>query len=325
VPSAPLAPNQRALWLADRAASRPATYTVAALWAVRPAPDPAVLAARLEAAVARHPVLAARVVEEAGTLVSTEGERPALEILPAASGPEEALAAASARCSTPFAVEAGPLLRIALCPHGGAEAYLALAAHHLVLDELSVDLLAGWLLGESIPPAAPPFAAWVEEATRRAAAAAARVDAIRRELASCDLSPPLDWGLGDGTADASAGCRVPFEVDARIWGRVRDQARAAGISPFSILLSAIGLVYGRRAGVDRPVLTTTVSRRGARYAASLGYFNCAALVPVELDDAADALGSIHAVHDRAMQAYADSLVPLDEVLDGLVEGRAPPL
>ncbi len=99
-----LAPNQIALWLADRTASREATYNVVAAYRVNGVMDDDLLGARFAAVVRAHPLLRARVIETDGGLGFADGPLPVLEVesLPYRADDDRAGAGSWARPGAPY-------------------------------------------------------------------------------------------------------------------------------------------------------------------------------------------------------------------------------
>ncbi len=207
----------------------------------------------------------------------------------------------------------GPLVRAVVLRYACGATDIVLSAHHLVVDERSVELLAGWVLAESPSPPARSFGDWVDQAW----AAADRATGGRSdELAAADLDADLSWGLGDPTADVSHGARVPVLVPDDVWRMARAQARQLGVTPTSMLTAAAGLVFGRNARSRHPVVATTVSRRPISQLNTLGYFNSMVLTPLDLVEELPVDEYVQGVHRRLLHAYAHADVPFTTVVDG---------
>ncbi|WP_344585370.1 condensation domain-containing protein, partial [Streptomyces lunalinharesii] len=316
----PLTPSQSDLYLADRAADDPTTYHVALVYRVEGALDETALRARFQRLLAAHPMLAARVVEGGEGWYFAPAERtPALH---ASTVPLDADAAPAARrvrqeCRRPMDPARGPLLRVVLLRYPDHRADLIVVAHHLVVDEPSAELMARWLLtGDEAEPA-QTFADWgastavTPERTERAAA-------LRDEFAAAGLAPALDWAAPAAApaADLSevGGGIHELQLDRKLWGRVRTLAAELRITPYSFVVAAAGLVFGRNTRTARPVLGATVSRRTPRHAATVGYFNSTVPIPVALDEQPTIADFLRQTHARSMRAYRDADLPLSAVL-----------
>ena len=147
--------------------------------------DPALLARALEHLLAHHDGLRTRFAPGAGgwtAEVAAPGEPAVLETIDLAGLPAEArgeaVAAHGARVQASLSL-GGPLLKAAYFPAGGgAPGLLLLAAHHLVMDNVSRQvvledlrtaygqLAAGQAV--SLPPKTTSFRAWAERLARHA-------------------------------------------------------------------------------------------------------------------------------------------------------------
>jgi amino acid adenylation domain-containing protein/thioester reductase-like protein len=148
----PLSAEQRRLWLLGGLSGHQAV----AVCAYRPAEpiDNASLQLRLITEAGRHEALR--------SLFTTIGDRPARLVMPSARVSVRVLDLPAENtgqaingllrqlCGNPFPLEDGPLLRAALVNGSGGQELL-LAAHRLLADERSLDLLADAVLSPPLP------------------------------------------------------------------------------------------------------------------------------------------------------------------------------
>ncbi|WP_260693833.1 amino acid adenylation domain-containing protein [Streptomyces sp. BHT-5-2] len=310
----PLTPSQSDLYVADRAADDPTTYHVALVYRVEGALDDTELRARFERLLAAHPMLAACVVEGSEGWFFAPAERaPALHVSSVPIDPESPLAARRVRqeCRRPMDPARGPLLRVVLLRYPGHRADLVVVAHHLVVDEPSAELMARWLLAGDEAEPAQTFAAW-GTATAVTPDRTERAAALRDELAAADLTPALDWAAP--TEEEVGGAICGLRLHEALWEQVRKLSAELRITPYSFVVAAAGLVFGRNARAARPVLGATVSRRTPRHAATVGYFNSTVPVPLGLDAQPTVADFLRQAHARSMRAYRDADLPLSTVL-----------
>ncbi|MEU6382445.1 amino acid adenylation domain-containing protein [Streptomyces bauhiniae] len=312
----PLTPGQCDLYAADRSAEDPATYNSALFLRIDGTLDADALHTRFAALLAAHPLLASRVTEERGRLVFAPARRPPkLFVTEAPVDPDGPLAYARLRREAlrPFDLDDGPLLRVVLVRHDSRTAHLCLTAHHLIVDETSMAVLAQWLLGDEPGPPAESFAQWSlgrhelpPERRERAAELAGRL--------APGVSAALDWGRTSETGPAGPSGAVPLLIRDAVWDGAGKLAAELGITRHSLILAVAGLVLGRNGATARPVLGTTVSRRTPRHASAVGYFS--ATVPVVLETGGDqsVADYLRGTHRRAMTAYRDADLPLSTVL-----------
>ncbi|WP_333736079.1 non-ribosomal peptide synthetase [Streptomyces sp. IBSBF 2806] len=313
-----LAPNQIDLYTADHATDDPATYLVNAVYRITGPVDSDRLARRLERLSAAHPVLAARVVQDGTSWLLEEApDRPQLLCVTLDTDPDGTAARQRVHdeLRVPLDLAEGPLLRVVLLRYRPDTADLLLVAHHLVVDGHSLALIARLLLTDEPGTSGPAFADWAATARDRQAARTADAAAIRAELAAADSAPSLDWAAPDGPPprDESTGGVAEALVPAALHEGIRQLGADLGVTAHSVVLAAAGFVIGRNSGCSRPVVGTTVSRRPAAHATTVGYFNTTTPVPVGLDDEITVSDFLRAVHRRGMRAYRDSDVPLSAV------------
>ncbi|MDQ2583496.1 hypothetical protein CKY47_05775 [Saccharothrix yanglingensis] len=302
-------PGQEGIYLADTAAADPVGYTVSAVYRVTGSRDDARLAERVEELVRLHPLLASRVVTGRDGFRLVASDRPvALEVRDRPGGcrtPHDAVAG-------PYDLDRGPLVRLVLLRYSARSADLVIGAHHLVVDEPSVELVARWLLVDGVPPEPGRFGEWSANRHERAARDAAGLADLRAELRAATTALDLSWGMP--AHDGVGAGRVEFTLDPVTWGGVRSVAAAAGASWYATCLAAVGLVLSRNCGTTAPVVGVTVNGRSPRFAASIGYFGNTVLVPVEAAGDLTVGGHLRRTHDSGLRAYRRSHFPLPLVL-----------
>ncbi|WP_406333660.1 non-ribosomal peptide synthetase [Streptomyces sp. NBC_00203] len=315
-----LTPGQADLYAADQQAEFPATYNSSLVHRVDGALDEELLRGRFARLLTAHPLLASRVVERDGALLFAPARRaPQLHTMTAPVDPEGPLARARLRREVlrPFDLERGPLLHAVLVRYTPRTADLVLTAHHLVVDETSMALIAQWLLAGEEAAAVQSFAEWADGRHELPPAREERAAALRAELVG-GVSCSLDWArtpaggpAPTGTApDEAVGLRVPEET----WEGAAKLAAELGITQHSLLTAAAALVLGRNSGTTRPVLGAAVSRRTPRHASTVGYFNATVPVPLDLADELSVADWLRRAHRRCLDAYRDADLPLSSVL-----------
>ncbi|MGW4225852.1 non-ribosomal peptide synthetase [Streptomyces bauhiniae] len=310
----PLTPGQCDLYAADRSAEDPATYNSALFLRVDGTLDEDALHARFAALLAAHPLLGSRVTEEQGKLVFAPARRPPkLFVTEAPVDPDGPLAHARLRREAlrPFDLDDGPLLRVVLVRHDSRTAHLCLTAHHLIVDETSMAVLAQWLLGDVPEPPAESFAQWSLGRHELPPERRERAAELARRLAP-GVSAALEWGRSSSEAGPSGA--VPLLIRDAVWDGAGKLAAELGITQHSLILAVAGLVLGRNGATTRPVLGTTVSRRTPRHASAVGYFSATVPVALETDGDQTVADYLRGAHRRAMTAYRDADLPLSTVL-----------
>ncbi|MBO4160150.1 condensation domain-containing protein [Micromonospora antibiotica] len=153
----PTSPLQRGIWFNEQLVALGSAYTVAVTAHLRGPVDVGRLARACTALAARHPLLTAGCHNLDGLPWLAVGEHPlTLAVEPAADGTVRERVERA--CRTRFDLSAGPLARVWWFPLGNGGGVLVLAAHHLIVDGRSKDILLRDL-ADRYGPDAPAVAA----------------------------------------------------------------------------------------------------------------------------------------------------------------------
>ncbi len=336
---------QARLWLLDRLAPGLATYNVPLALAMGGGLDPAALAAAFDALAARHETLRTTLAEDAG-----EDGQPVQVIAPPSGLPvpwidlaglacpdgaakREALATIAREASRPFDLARPPLVRVFLFRLAAGDHVLFVNAHHAVIDAWSLGILVRDLMalyGEASGgrPAALPalpiqyadFAAWQREWLQ--GETLERRLAFWRQLlagAPAAISLPTDRPRRTGTepaADDDAGAHALFylPVDAGL----AELGRAAGATPFMLLLAAFQALLCRLSGQRDLVVGTTFANRDASEVENLiGLFVNTVALRARLDDDPPFGEHLARVRDAAVAAFAHADLPFEMLVEEL--------
>ncbi|GIH91289.1 non-ribosomal peptide synthetase [Planobispora siamensis] len=260
----PLSFAQERLWFMEQFTPGTSAYVLPVSARLRGPVDVALLQERLDALAARHESL--RMTFPAGPdgrpeVRIAERLRVPLRVVAAASE-QEARQVLGADLALPFDLAAGPLLRAVLVRLAPGDHVLLVAAHHIVTDGWSADLIVRELLGEAGP--APEigygdYALWQRE--RLTGEVLDRELAFwRAELAGvAPLDLPLD--LPRPPVQGVRGGWCDLTVDAEVTGRLRKLAAAEGATPYMALLAAFQVLLGRWSGASDFVVGSPVAGR----------------------------------------------------------------
>lgn len=336
----PLTPTQHGLWLHDQLLPSNAVYSVnRAIWLHGPL-DVAALRTAFEDVLRRHPVLSAvvRAEPEPGLLMAgpSEGAFRMVDLtgLPADAVREHAGEVAGQELATPFDTAAGPLVRVLLLQLSAAEHLFVLNGHHLVLDGMSIrvvarDIAAAYdqaVTGRAAQPA-PHAIQFAEHAQAQAESAAGRSRALDDWTAAlrglpATLELPLDRSR-PVTPTYAAGS-VAERLDPELVLGIRKVAVAQRVTPFTVALAAFSLVLGRYSGEERFALGTT---RAGRFASELeGTVGMLAnTVPLPVDLSGDPTGSylLHRGRSVVLEALSRQDVSFAEIVDAVRPERMP--
>ncbi len=267
--------------------------------------------------IARHDIfrtsLAWENLPEPVQVVWRHAELPVTEVAVAAGqDPATALAAAAERMDLGRA----PLLRVRVAAEPGTGRLLMLLQrHHLVLDHTGMEVVVGEIGAflarrEDRLPVPVPFRDFVAQA---------RLGVSREEhreyfagLLGDVTEPTAPFGLLDARQDGSAAIPARLRVEADLAGRVREQARAAGVSAATAFHLAWARVLAVLAGRDDVVFGTVLFGRmagGAGADRALGMFMNT--LPVRVDTgSADVAGAITAMRSQLAGLMAHEHAPL---------------
>ncbi|MEU3031647.1 non-ribosomal peptide synthetase [Streptomyces incarnatus] len=313
----PLAPNQVGVHLADALVERPGLHTVVAAYRLTGTFDGGLLAERFRALVRRHPALSSRLVDDGPALGMARSDTAPEwrdEILPPSAADDDGAARRLAECLRPIDTRNGPLMRGALMRRQDGSADLVLTASHLVVDDQAMETaVAEVLTGDTTRPPGD-YPGWVTAAAGAARRGAGRAAARRAELSALPLGSAAGWGCGDGDAADADGGQLPFTVPEDVWRELAGTARGLGISRYSALTAATGLVLARNGGTDASLVGSFVTRRPAAQRHTIGYFSNTVPVPVRLAEDGTVAGYLRTCHRQCLAAYRDADLPLFDVL-----------
>src|SRR5580704_6577017 len=174
---------------------------------------------------------------------------------------EELLAAAGSWMD----VAVAPLLRVFVAAEPGGGRWLALVqVHHLVQDHLGLEVVMGEITavlgGEAGGLPEPlPFRDFVGQA--RLGVARAEHERYFAGLLGDVSEPTAPFGVLEVRGDGSQARSAQVAVDAGVAGRLREQARAAGVSPATVFHVVFARVLAVAAARDDVVFGTVLLGR----------------------------------------------------------------
>ncbi|MFI6046869.1 condensation domain-containing protein [Nocardia sp. NPDC051321] len=331
----PATPAQRGIWLHEQLAGHAAIYHVPLGIRITGPLDVAALRTAADAVTTQqHSLrtvfketpegLRAEVVDVAGA----DWQTPDLRLVPAkarAAAVEQLLESLAA---APFELADRPPVRWALIRLAEQEWILAVVAHHLVLDGLSIALLIDQLWAAygavrhgaetilSVPPRQyADYAVWnAEHGTP-----ASQTVAVERRAALLRDAPPLDLSVGRRPRRVgNNGARVENSFPREVVDAVRACAADNGIPPFVFLLACYELTLAQRTGQrDFCVGIPMAARPYAELAKTIGHFVNTVPVRADLTDGQTFLDLLRRTRDSAMAAYDDETVPFEQVVEAI--------
>ena len=340
---APLSFPQERHWLLSRIAPESPAYNVSKALRLRGRLDVRALAASLDAIVSRHEVLR--------TTFELAGETPVQVIAAAAPRPlpfvelrglaparREAamLRLAESDALRPFALDRGPLLRVALVRLDAGEHVLLLCAHHIVCDAWSVSLLAEELgtfyaaATAGLPPALPElpiqyadFALW-QRGMLADGTLAAQLEYWRQRLSGVQplLELPADRPRPAAASHRTAACTVALAPD--LVRRLDLLSRAEGCTLYMVLLAGFKALLAAYAGIEDVVVGSGIANRTrVETERSIGCFANLLALRTDLSGDPTLRQLLARVRDTALAAHAHQDLPFQTLLAALQLERDP--
>ncbi|MEH1098930.1 non-ribosomal peptide synthetase/type I polyketide synthase [Micromonospora sp. CPCC 205561] len=336
VETAPLAPGQRRLWLVEQAYPGTPAYTEGAAVRLSGALDPGALRGALQDVVDRHAPLRTTYREVDGEPRQVVHPTMAVD-LPVREHPgadegavvRAAMARESARV---FDLVEGPVFAFELLRFSPTRHVLVMSFHHLATDGASYNVLTREVgvcyraRSAGTTAVLPPLPVTYPELARaRAGTARDGVDKhLAYWLALLDPLPPtlvLPSDRQRPAAVSAAGESLVTEIPVELTGRVRRLARAERVTPFTTLLSAIGVALFRFSGQPDLVIGTGMSGRDEDSEGLIGFF--VDTVPLRLDLAGDPTFRelLARVQYRSADGYEHAGVGFDDLVRALAPTR----
>ncbi len=343
---APTSFAQARLWLLERLDPGLAAYNVPLALTLGGPLRPAALAAALDALVERHETLRsglAEDLEEGGgqpvQMISPPAPLPLPAIDLSALGPRAdptVLAILAGEAARPFDLSRLTLVRAVLFRLGTERHLLLVNHHHAMTDAWSLGVLLRDLFElyaaarDGRPPRLPElpiqyadFAAWQRD-WLQGDALAERLEPWRRRLAGAPatISLPTDRPRGGGSAFARAGGHAPFDLPRGLGATLREVGRAAGATPFMVLLAGYEALLARLAGQGDLVLGTTVANRDRSETENLiGLFVNTLALRCELGDDPSFADHLARVRETTIEAFAHADLPFERLVEELKPER----
>jgi amino acid adenylation domain-containing protein len=319
----PLSSAQRRLWFLDRLAQDNAAYVMSMTHRITGELDVPALTGALQAVIARHEALRARIVDA--------GE-PVLVIADTAEAPlhrhqvadeTQLLALVAEETGRPIATDRAPMLRASLITLPDDQHVLVLCVHHIVCDDLSLnvlnqDLTAAYSAIVDGQPAAADepsvrfgdYLVWLHSQTK--GDPAYWVDHLKDAPALLEL--PTDRHRP--AVRRFRGESVPAKIPVELSDSVRELARRTETTPFMVMLAAFSVLLARYSDSSDIVIGAPVANRTLPELDNVvGMF--VNTIALRTDLSGDpTLGDVLAMARKVTVAglgHAD--VPLDEVID----------
>ncbi|MEU1854209.1 amino acid adenylation domain-containing protein [Streptomyces sp. NPDC019990] len=317
----PLTEDQLGLLLQHRADPENSPYNVPLAVDLRGPLDTAALEAALARLVARHPLLSARVRDDAGDgpprLDLDPARAPRLETRQASGAAHAAELLREARGE--LDLERSGALRAVLFGHAPDHHTLLLVVHHVVVDGESTGLLLADLLdayehGEITAPAPTGFGAYVTARAQEADARTETDEAYWRErLDGADRI--VDFPLDTPGADAAREVTADLDLDAALWEEITAFSRERRTGAAAVLLAAYLKALGTYGRQPAPTVGVPLgARTDPRFDRTVGYFVRTLLVRApEQTPRLTAAGFVTGVQSELARAVDHARLPFPRI------------
>ncbi|HEX5753854.1 MAG TPA: amino acid adenylation domain-containing protein [Archangium sp.] len=337
----PLSFAQQRLWFLDRLEPDSPLYNVFLALRLEGALDTAVLERSFHALLQRHESL--RTVFPQGErgpfqAISARGELP-LEVvdlreLPGDAREAEALRRAGEEVRRPFALAAGPLLRVALLRLGEAEHVLVLVVHHIVSDGWSLEVLVrelkalyeAFLAGGESPLAGLPiqyadYARWQRE-WLRGEVLEAQLAWWREQLRGAPPALELPTDKPRPPVQSYRGAWHRIHLPLALTEGLRELSRREGVTLFMTLLAGWQILLHRYSGQEDVCVGSPIAGRGhAGLEGLIGFFVNMLVMRARVRGEEPFRVLLGRVRETALGAYEHQDVPFEMLVDALKPTR----
>jgi hypothetical protein len=331
---------QERMFFASQLNPESTAYNMHAAYRLRGPLDMASLTYSLNQIVARHDVLRTRFVNnerftEPVVVDALELEIPIVDLigLPETQQLERLTELGKAEARYIFNLAELPLLRLTLARLSSQEHCLFLTLHHIICDEWSIKLLwneleAGYaarLKGQSLSSSLPlqyvDFAHWQRE--RLSAGELDQQLSYWRER----LAPPhhrlqFPFDHARPAVQRHRGAIAALNLSQQIAQGLMNGNQQAGTTPFMILLALYAVLLYRYSGQDDLFIGIPIANRSQPELERLmGVCLNTLVLRIDLKDDPSFQELLQSVRKAALEAYANSDVPFEKLVDELKPAR----
>jgi len=335
--------GQERIWFLHRLEGPSSTYNITPVFRLRGPLSMPALQHAFDALVQRHEPLRTRCSEVDGLgvqIVDAPAAVPVSVVSLRDVAPGDRLAAAErlilAETARPFDLEREWPLRVTLIELDEADRILLPFMHHIAADGWSLGVLQqefnilyhAAVIGAA--PQLPPlpvqyadFAAWqrgIQEGERGRAG----LDYWRTQLAGAPQTLALPLDFERPPALTSSGQVLHLAIPEELANAIATRARAEGSSLFMILLAAYAVLLHRYSGQEDLLIGSPVAGRPRReLEALIGCFVNTLVLRVRVTGAETFTGLLRQVRQTALDAYSWQDIPVEAVIDAVIEQRDP--
>jgi amino acid adenylation domain-containing protein len=327
-------------WLLDRGAPGDPILNIPAHLRIEGPFSVAALTAALQALVRRHEVFRTHFVLEGDeplqiVLPDARLEVPVIDLAALPDGEHgvrnrELQRLSAGESATILPLSTAPLLRTRIVRLAPQDHTLLLTVRHILADGWSMGILLREVAAlyeaaaQGTPPSLPPlpvqyadYAVWQRQHLGTAVLSR-QTEYWRTKLAGAPRSLALPTDRPRPAVQSGHSGQLPFELPQPLAGRLEELARRSGATLFMVLLAGLQTLLGRWSGQDDVVVGTYRSDRPRRELETLiGFFVTTLPLRTRLTEAPTFAALLSRVRDTTLEAYANSDLPFQHLLDAL--------
>ncbi len=247
----------------------------------------------------------------------------------------EAQRIAGEEARLPFDLEQGPLLRARLLRLSEEEHVLLVTMHHIVSDGWSMGVLVKEVAAlysafstgqpatlEELPIQYADYAVWQREWLREEVLER-QLEYWREQLAGAPVVLELPSDHPRPALQSFRGSFEPVTVSAEVTARLKELARAEGVTLFMLLLSAWQVLLSRYTGAEDIVVGTPIAnRQRGEVEGLIGYFVNALALRTDLTGDPTFRELVRRCREVALGAYQHQDVPFEKLVEELEPERS---
>ena len=330
----PLSHAQQRLWLVDQMEGASAAYNMPAAFHLDGALDVLALRASFQRIVQRHEILRTRFADHQGEPMQWIADNCRVTLETDDVGPDAIDTAIEQHAQTPFRLQDGGLLRVALLRIARDRHLLLVNMHHIVADGWSIGVLVRELMEcyaaerdgrEPVLPDLPvqyaDYAQWQRAWLKRTAATQLAYWRVQLDGLPPLLELPADRPRPP--VQSYRGGLHRFRLPDALAGRIQAFSQSHGATLFMTLMAAYQVLLARHSGqTDIAVGTPVANRDRAELEHLIGFFVNTVVVRGRLDSAASFIDVLHQVRDTTVDAQRNQDLPFEQLVEELRPARS---
>jgi len=338
----PISYAQQRLWFYDQLVPGSALYNIPAFLQIQGPLQLDLLNRALSQVVERHEALRTTFADVDGEAIQViaapqEIQIPVIDLreYPADRKQEELRVLADSEITTPFDLQAGPLMRARLVQLADEDFVLMLGKHHIISDGWSMGIFISELfkvynaLAKGIDAALPPlpiqyadFAVWQRE-TLQGETLEKQMSYWKEKLAGGESLLKLPTDRPRPATPTYRGEQFTISLPSELLSKLNELSQAEGTTLFMTLLAAYQVLLARYSGQEDVTVGSPIAGRNRQELEGLiGFFVNMLVLRTDLSGNPTFRELLARVRGVALGAYEHQDVPFEKIVDEVVEDRS---